>query len=359
MGAELHTDTTISAIETSGDAVTSVRANGQTFQADGYVMALGSYSPMLARTIGVDLPIYPIKGYSLTIPVGNHQAPPTIGSVDETNLVAISRFGDRVRVTATAEFAGYDTSHRPADFAFMTSVVQDAVSRRRRLSPCRDVGGAAADDAGQSAGAGPQEAPQSVVQYRPRPYRLDHVARYRAHHRRSDRRARAGDSARLKEARMDVDPGFTDLGVLPCTLDAGIAARAAIGLLVLATDQTMEHEFRHLIRLPGVAVYQARLFNDADITTATLRAIGERIAPATELILPSLHLDVVAFGCTSASMALGEEEVFRQIRRVRPDVACTTPVTAAFAAFKALGRAADRRADPILAGSERRGAGLS
>ena len=69
----------------------------------------------------------------------------------------------------------------------------------------------------------------------------------------------------------------------------------------------------------------------------TLRAIGERIAPATELILPSLHLDVVAFGCTSASMALGEEAVFREIRRVRPEVACTTPVTAAFAAFKALG----------------------
>jgi len=136
---------------------------------------------------------------------------------------------------------------------------------------------------------------------------------------------------------MDLDPGFTDLGVLPCTLDAGIAARAAIGLLVLATDQTMEHEFHHLIRLPGVAVYQARLFNDADITTATLLAMGERIAPATELILPSLHLDVVAFGCTSASMALGEAEVFRQIRRVRPDAACTTPVTAAFAAFRALG----------------------
>src|SRR6201999_2044586 len=56
-----------------------------------------------------------------------------------------------------------------------------------------------------------------------------------------------------------------------------------------------------------------------------------------ELILPSMHLDVMAFGCTSASMALGEEEIFRQIHRARPDVACTTPVTAAFAAFKAPG----------------------
>jgi len=135
---------------------------------------------------------------------------------------------------------------------------------------------------------------------------------------------------------VDSDTGFVDLGVLPCAIDQGIAARAAIGLLVLATDQTMEHEFRHLIRIPGVAVYEARLFNDADITPETLRAMRDRIAPATELILPSLHLDVVAFGCTSASMALGEDEVFRLIRQARPGVACTTPVTAAFAAFEAL-----------------------
>jgi maleate isomerase len=136
---------------------------------------------------------------------------------------------------------------------------------------------------------------------------------------------------------MDIEPSFTDLGVLPCELDAGIASRAAIGLLVLASDQTMEHEFRQLIRLSGVAVYAARLFNENDITPETLCAMRDRITPATELVLPSMHLDVVAFGCTSASMALGEEEIFRQIRRARPDVACTTPVTAAFAAFKALG----------------------
>jgi D-amino-acid dehydrogenase len=125
LGAEFHTDTPITGIDASGDAVTGVRANGRTFKADAYVMALGSHSPLLARRIGIELSVYPIKGYSLTIPIGNHQAPPTIGSVDETNLVAISRFGDRVRVTATAEFAGYDTSHKPADFAFMKSVAQE------------------------------------------------------------------------------------------------------------------------------------------------------------------------------------------------------------------------------------------
>lgn len=134
-----------------------------------------------------------------------------------------------------------------------------------------------------------------------------------------------------------MDLPMIDLGVLPCALDGGIAHRAAIGLLVLATDQTMEHEFRRLVCQDGVAFYEARLFNDNTITPATLRAMRERIAPATELILPGLDLDVVAFGCTSASMELGEEEVFRQIHRARPGVKCTTPVTAAFAAFEALG----------------------
>ena len=134
-----------------------------------------------------------------------------------------------------------------------------------------------------------------------------------------------------------VPSGLIDLGVLPSDLDAGVAARAAIGLLVLATDQTMEHEFRWLLRQPGVAVYQSRLFNDAEITLETLRAIGPRIAPSAELILPGIPLDVVAFGCTSATMTLGEEAVFAEIRKVRPNVACTTPATAALAAFKALG----------------------
>src|SRR5206468_1669543 len=124
---------------------------------------------------------------------------------------------------------------------------------------------------------------------------------------------------------------------LPCTLDAGIAHRAAIGLIVLATDQTMEHEFRHATNLPGVAVYQSRLYNSNDITPETLRAMQPLIAPAADLILPGMKLDVVAYGCTSASMTLGEETIFAEIRKVRPDSACTTPITAAFAAFAVLG----------------------
>ncbi|HEV3044016.1 MAG TPA: D-amino acid dehydrogenase [Roseiarcus sp.] len=124
-GGEIRTGATIRALEVAGDKVASVTTDKGPFKGDAYVLALGSDSPILARTIGVSLPIYPIKGYSLTIPIGNHRLPPTIASVDEHNLVAISRFGDRLRVTATAEFAGYDVSHKPSDFAFMRRVTEE------------------------------------------------------------------------------------------------------------------------------------------------------------------------------------------------------------------------------------------
>jgi len=128
-----------------------------------------------------------------------------------------------------------------------------------------------------------------------------------------------------------------DLGVLDSELDGGLAHRAAIGLVVLASDQTLEHEFRELIRIRGVAFYESRVFNHNEITPETLRAIGPRIAPSLGLILPGVRLDVVGFGCTSATMTLGEAAVFAEIHRARPGVACTTPVTAALAAFRAFG----------------------
>lgn len=125
---------------------------------------------------------------------------------------------------------------------------------------------------------------------------------------------------------------------LPFEVDGGIASRAGIGLIVLATDYTIEHEWRCIMsELPGVALYESRIFNDSQITPETLRAMEPRISEAARLILPGAELDVIAYGCTSASMAIGEEKVFAKIRSVRPGVRCTTPITAAFAAFRALG----------------------
>jgi D-amino-acid dehydrogenase len=124
-GGEVHTGTTVVGLETDGDSLAQALTDRGAFKADAFVLALGAESPILAGKLGIRLPIYPIKGYSLTIPIGNRLSPPTVASVDEHNLVAVSRFGDRIRVTATAEFAGYDTSHKPSDFAFMKAVTQD------------------------------------------------------------------------------------------------------------------------------------------------------------------------------------------------------------------------------------------
>jgi maleate isomerase len=132
-----------------------------------------------------------------------------------------------------------------------------------------------------------------------------------------------------------VDPAVTVRQPLPFALDRGIAARAALGLIVLASDQTIEHELRRLLDLPGIALYQSRILNDNAITPATLAAMEGRLAAATEVILPGLPLDVVAFGCTSAAMVIGEERVFELIRSAHPEAACTTPITAAFAALRA------------------------
>ena len=124
-GGAIVTGATVEELTSDGDKVTQASTDRGPFSGDAYVLALGAESPILARKLGLRLPIYPIKGYSLTIPIGAAKSPPTIACLDEHNLVAISRFGDRLRITATAEFAGYDASHKPSDFAFMKRVTQE------------------------------------------------------------------------------------------------------------------------------------------------------------------------------------------------------------------------------------------
>ena len=85
-------------------------ASGQLIEADAYVLALGSYSPLFARPIGIDLPVYPLKGYSVTMPVKNPAAAWTVSLSDEAHRLVLSRLGDRLRIAGTAELNGYDTS---------------------------------------------------------------------------------------------------------------------------------------------------------------------------------------------------------------------------------------------------------
>jgi maleate isomerase len=124
---------------------------------------------------------------------------------------------------------------------------------------------------------------------------------------------------------------------MPFKLDQGIANRGSIGLIVLATDNTIEHEFRRMLAIDGIAFYETRIRNAAEINPATLAEMEKGMAAAAGLILPGVKLDVVAYGCTSGTVVIGEENVFARIREARPDVACTTPITGAVAGLRALG----------------------
>jgi D-amino-acid dehydrogenase len=119
MGVTFLMDTRIESVEASASRIEAVHTSAGRISGDDYVLALGSYSPIVARPLGYSLPVYPVKGYSVTFPVGEAHDAPTLGGVDENNLVAWARFGQRLRFTATAEFSGYKTSHVPQDFAPM------------------------------------------------------------------------------------------------------------------------------------------------------------------------------------------------------------------------------------------------
>ncbi len=124
-GVTFLLNSTITGIATDGDRIAGVITESGRRAADGYVLALGSYSPLVARGLSVKLPVYPVKGYSVTIPTAGFDGAPTIGGVDEEYLVAFCRMGDRLRLTATADFAGYDTAYEAKDFALMLRVARE------------------------------------------------------------------------------------------------------------------------------------------------------------------------------------------------------------------------------------------
>ena len=86
-------------------AVTGVETSGGALAADPMCVALGSYSPMLLKPLGIRMPVYPVKGYSITVPIADAAQAPESTVMDETYKVAITRLGDRIRVGGTAEVA--------------------------------------------------------------------------------------------------------------------------------------------------------------------------------------------------------------------------------------------------------------
>jgi D-amino-acid dehydrogenase len=107
LGVRFVYGTTIKTIDVAGGSVAQVTTDKGTFSADKYVMALGSFSPLLLRPLGIDIPVYPVKGYSITVPVIDEAASPQSTVMDETYKVAITRLGDRIRVGGTAEVGDY------------------------------------------------------------------------------------------------------------------------------------------------------------------------------------------------------------------------------------------------------------
>jgi D-amino-acid dehydrogenase len=117
LGVQFHLSTPITGLASDGSSVTQVATPNATVDAGAVVLAAGAASPLLTRTIRVRIPVYPAKGYTLTAQIKDPDRAPHVGGIDERSLVAWSRFGTDIRMSATAEFVGYDRSSTPADYA--------------------------------------------------------------------------------------------------------------------------------------------------------------------------------------------------------------------------------------------------
>ena len=107
LGVRFQYGTTIKGLDIEGGQVRGVVTEGGRLGADAVVVALGSYSPLLLKPFGIRLPVYPVKGYSLTIPITDASRAPESTVMDETYKIAITRLGDRIRVGGMAEISGY------------------------------------------------------------------------------------------------------------------------------------------------------------------------------------------------------------------------------------------------------------
>ena len=125
LGVSFRWGTNIEALELQSGRLRGVRTDAGLRIADRYVVALGSYSPLLLRPVGLRIPVYPVKGYSITLPIIDPQFAPESTIMDETHKVAVTRLGERIRVGGTAELAGYSLNLREARRATLNHVVSD------------------------------------------------------------------------------------------------------------------------------------------------------------------------------------------------------------------------------------------
>lgn len=124
-GVRFEFNRNVDALECVAGRVNAVRSGKETIAADAFVVACGSYSRRLVAPLGLDVPVYPVKGYSLTIPIRDADAAPVSTVLDETYKIAITRFNDRIRVGGMAELAGFDSSLRQHRRETLEMVVKD------------------------------------------------------------------------------------------------------------------------------------------------------------------------------------------------------------------------------------------
>lgn len=125
LGVTFRHGVSIDRLEADAGRISAVHTSEGRVTADAYVVALGTYSPMLVKDFGIKLPVYPIKGYSITVPIVDEGRAPVSTVMDETHKIAITRLGDRIRVGGMAEIAGFDMSLSPKRQATLTHSVED------------------------------------------------------------------------------------------------------------------------------------------------------------------------------------------------------------------------------------------
>lgn len=124
-GVSFHWNTPVTRLVREGDRISQVETDRGPLKADVYVMAMGSYAPLLLRPLGIRIPVYPMKGYSATVPIVDEEAAPVSTLVDDRYKVAVTRLGGRIRAAGTVEFAGYDLDLSPSSCATILHVVKD------------------------------------------------------------------------------------------------------------------------------------------------------------------------------------------------------------------------------------------
>ncbi len=125
LGVTFRYGVSIDGLEQEAGRITAAHTSEGRITADAFVVALGSYSPFLVSRFGIKLPVYPVKGYSITVPIVDEGRAPVSTVMDETHKIAITRLGDRIRVGGMAEIAGFDLSLNPKRRATLEHSVED------------------------------------------------------------------------------------------------------------------------------------------------------------------------------------------------------------------------------------------